>query len=72
MIRLNPSLMGALASLREVERQVNDTLRRIDPNSIDPTLVKSRQDARMIQVQASQKASEIASSIRKAPLDVEA
>lgn len=64
--------MGALASLRDVQRHVNDTLRRIDPNSIDPEMVKGRQDARNMQVEAEQRAAEIASALRKSVLDVEA
>ncbi len=64
--------MGALASLRDVQRQVNDTLRNIDPNSIDPVQVKGRQDARNMQVEAQQRAAEIASALRRTVIDLEA
>lgn len=72
MISSSASLMGALASLRDVQRQVNDTLRNIDPNSIDPVQVKGRQDARNMQVEAQQRAAEIASALRRTVIDLEA
>lgn len=72
MISSSASLMGALASLRDVQRQVNDTLRNIDPNSIDPVQVKGRQDARSMQVEAQQRAAEIASALRRSVIDLEA
>jgi hypothetical protein len=64
--------MGALSSLRDVQRQVTDTLRRIDPNTEDAQAAKSRRDARMIQVEAQARAAEISSAIRQSALDVEA
>jgi hypothetical protein len=64
--------MGALSGLRDVQRQVSETLRSIDPNTTDPVASQARKDARMIQVEAVQKASEIASAIRKSSLDLEA
>jgi len=72
VISSSASLMGALASLRDVQRQVNDTLRNIDPNSIDPVQVKGRQDARNMQVEAQQRAAEIASALRRTVIDLEA
>lgn len=72
MISTNSSLMGALSSLRDVQRQVSETLRRIDPNSEDPMQAKGRREARMIQVEAQQRAAEIAGALREASLDVEA
>jgi hypothetical protein len=51
---------------------VNDTLRNIDPNSIDPVQVKGRQDARSMQVEAQQRAAEIASALRRSVIDLEA
>jgi len=64
--------MGALASLRDVQRQISQTLREIDPNTFDPEAAKARRDARAMQVQASQTAGDISSAIRKASLDIEA
>ena len=72
MISTNSSLMGALSSLRDVQRQVSDTLRRIDPNTEDPQAAKSRREARLIQVEAQARAAEISGAIRQAALDVEA
>jgi hypothetical protein len=64
--------MGALSSLRDVQRQVSETLRRIDPNSEDPMASKSRREARMIQAEAQMRAAEISSALRQSALDVEA
>jgi hypothetical protein len=64
--------MGALAGLRDVQRQVSATLRTIDPNSTDPLANKARRDARMMQAEANQAATKIAGAIRRASLDVEA
>ena len=72
MISAKTSLMGALAGLRDVQRQVNETLRHIDPNTSDPMAAKARQDARMLQAEAQQKAADIAGVIRRSALDVEA
>lgn len=72
MISAKTSLMGALAGLRDVQRQVTDTLRSIDPNSGDPVASQARRDARMLQVEAGRAATEIAGAIRRASLDVEA
>jgi hypothetical protein len=64
--------MGALSSLRDVQRQVSETLRRIDPNSEDPMAAKSRREARMIQAEAQLRAAEISGVLRESALDVEA
>jgi hypothetical protein len=72
VISAKTSLMGALAGLRDVQRQVSETLRNIDPNTTDPMASKARQDARMIQAQAQQKAADIAGAIRRSALDLEA
>jgi hypothetical protein len=64
--------MGALASLRDVQRQISQTLSAIDPNTTDPEAAKARRDARSMQVQASQTATDIAGAIRKSSLDIEA
>ena len=72
MISANSSLLNALSSLHDVQRQVSDTLRRIDPNSVEPKDVKARMSARMLQVEASQKAGEIAGVLRRTSLDLEA
>lgn len=64
--------MGALAGLRDVQWQVTETLRHIDPNTSDPMAAKARQDARMLQAEAQQKASDIASALRTSALDLEA
>jgi paraquat-inducible protein B len=72
VISANTSLMGALAGLRDVQRQVTETLRHIDPNTTDPMANKARRDARQIQMEMQQKAADIASAIRNNSLDVEA
>lgn len=64
--------MGALSGLRDVQRQVTETLRHIDPNTPDPMASKARQDARRIQAEAQQKAADIAGALRTSALDLEA
>lgn len=72
MISANSTLTGALASLRDVQRQIAQTLSAIDPNTSDPESAKARRDARAMQVQAAQAATDISSAIRKSSLDIEA
>ncbi|MEX2242379.1 MAG: hypothetical protein WD716_00895 [Fimbriimonadaceae bacterium] len=64
--------MGALASLKNVQAQITQTLSAIDPNTTDPQAAQARRDARAMQVQASQAATDISSAIRKSSLDIEA
>lgn len=72
VISARTSLMGALAGLRDVQRQVTETLRSIDPNTADPMAAKARLDARMIQMEAQRNAAEISNAIRQSTLDVDA
>jgi hypothetical protein len=64
--------MGALSGLRTAQRQVNETLRHIDPNTTDPLANKARRDARQIQAEVQQKAADIAGALRQSSLDLEA
>ncbi|HXH60469.1 MAG TPA: hypothetical protein VNI20_03850 [Fimbriimonadaceae bacterium] len=66
------NLLRALSGLQRVQLQVTDTIRKIDPNSHDLVANHARQKARSVQVQAQQKASEVASVLRRSVLDVQA
>ena len=72
MIRANGSLLGALAGLKNVQWQVYETLRHVDPNTSDPAAAKARLEARTLQLEANEKTSDLANALRSSTLDLEA